>query len=359
MNEQQLARMISGSDEELTPQNYREYPCLSQTLLKRFDTHPSKALEEFDLSGPSINKGSVVDIMLLDGPETFEDGYYIEEDVRPNSDSIAAIAEGVFQRILEAEENGNDLFYNGKVEAEVIAEEAKQVGYGQSWKDSTVLRKFGEDNGWEYVASLYKNRGKIGITQGQYDECVAAKQTLLTHPFTKHYFINPDPNIEIHNQLPLKGALAVDSESEDSTVTKHGLVHIKGLLDIVITDHNNKTVTPVDLKTTSSFLNGWVNYSFEKYGYDIQAAYYSMLMSQNMDSFAKDYRLMPFEFVVYSFASETPFVVPLTYKRISQDMTRVYNLVNDFKWHIDKDLWEYPREVYENNGRITIGVEDE
>lgn len=63
----------------------------------------------------------------------------------------------------------------------------------------------------------------------------------MSNPFTREYFINDYSHIELIHQFPIYFKL------ED--------MDCKALLDGVKIDHENKTVTPFDLKTTSK--NSW------------------------------------------------------------------------------------------------------
>jgi hypothetical protein len=82
---------------------------------------------------------------------------------------------------------------------------------------------------------------------------------------------------------------------------------VRGMLDLVIIDHFNKTIYPIDLKTSST--PEWEFFrSFIKWRYDIQARLYWQILKYNIDQHSefKDYEVADFTFIVINKETLTP-----------------------------------------------------
>ena len=186
--------------------------------------------------------------------------------------------------------------------------------------------------------------------------------TLKTHEFTRDYFKDNRSHIEIQFQVPILWDPSFYDDSLDGKA--------KSLLDIVILDHKNETVLPVDLKTTGSSV-----FTFEskmtKWRYYIQGAYYYDAINWRVDNHDEisDYQVLPFEFVVISRQNLNN---PLVYTMTEQDLDAGRNggelsyngrevrgwieLMKDLKWHQENNKWNYSREIYENDGKIELDM---
>lgn len=105
--------------------------------------------------------------------------------------------------------------------------------------------------------------------------------------------------------------------------------------------------------------------SFLKWRYDLQAAFYSEALRQQYPG----YKVMNFKFIVIS---SLQLKKPLIYKCTDTDLLvgkhggmNTFNnrkikgyeqLMDDYVWHSENNLWEYPREVYERNGEVDLNV---
>ena len=84
---------------------------------------------------------------------------------------------------------------------------------------------------------------------------------------------------------------------------------------LIIVDYEDKTIIPVDLKTSSS--KEWdFQHSFEKWMYPIQARLYWLIIKTNLinDDYFKDFTLKNYRFIVVNRDSLKPLVweFPLT-----------------------------------------------
>ena len=126
-------------------------------------------------------------------------------------------------------------------------------------------------------------------------------------------------------------------------------------------------VRPYDLKTTSSPV--WqFRKSFEKYNYFRQAAFYTYALA-NTENFAdyKDFTWEPFKFVVAQKKKDTP---PIVYEVTQNDLhcgrwggrlrknnvklKGFHNLIEDYQWHVQTEVWDMPRTEYLNKGKLDV-----
>lgn len=321
----------------LTKENYREYPAINYSYLSKLATDPSTVNKEHKVEGDGVTFGDVLDILLTQGQEEFDRQYIVATIERPVGQM------GEFVDILYQE------FQDDIDEAGEIAYE--KVGFKRdSWEK--VQKRF-EKEGKDYFHFLLESTGKKVIDPETLMKVHKAIDTLKNHEFTWSYFsekVDPIKNVEELYQLPIEFDLKG--------------YKCKSLLDKVIIDHINKTIQPLDIKTMSDYVSTF-SISFQKWKYYLQAAFYTEGLKQKYP----DYEIKPFKFIVIS---SQQLDKPLVYTCTDHDLLvgklggintftnrkvkGFEQLIDDYIWHLSNDLWEYPREVYEKNGEIELGV---
>ena len=301
-------------------------------------------LDGIEKKTKSLDFGSLLDIRLLT-PNDFDNTFYILSNM-PSTAFKALADEYIRLKEIYSESGANeDLFDRDSC----ILQARENIGFDARLKDATVIKQFIE-NCNDYVIELTNDRAKDKILVSTYDVtlCDTLIDMLKTNQFTSKYF-NPTENIEVLTQLIIEFK---DKEGRD----------IKCKLDMVYIDHNNKTITPIDVKTYSeSFV---ANYYKFKYYY--QAAIYSsgiIWYMLNVRPELADYKLNLFEFITINSCGKFP---PLIYKIPSNHLETAsfggmlnnrtikgwVELLNDFYWHLQEDRWEYSREVYTNGFKM-------
>lgn len=197
-----------------------------------------------------------------------------------------------------------------------------------------------------------------------------AKNSLLLSDFTKDIF-NPEENIEVINNLEIIVEIDIylllgldgiiksflgysDAEGEVDS----NKIRIKVILDKVLINHAAKTVKIVDLKTMSDKVHTFP-FSIKNYKYYIQDWLYVKAV-ENCEQF-KGYKVDGVEFVVVSFndykvakfriSQQDKYALAHGYKDLYGNRHRgILHLLKDLNWHLENNLWEYEREVYESKG---------
>lgn len=221
-----------------------------------------------------------------------------------------------------------------------------------------VSKFFATPEAVEYYDGINSGSSKIKLSKDEYESVEKSKELIMDSPFAYSYFIPSNTWIELLHQVPIY--FSYNSEE------------FKALLDGVRINHKDKTIEPFDLKTTGKTVYDFID-SFLMYGYFRQCALYEQAIlseaSPVKSLLDEGYKLLDFTFIVAEtkLSSTNPAIIFKTtekdrwhgihggqvkgkhYKGINQ-------LLEDFRWHQKTNLWTYPREVYQNEGVITLDI---
>lgn len=330
---------------QVSEEEYRNDPAYSYSTIARFNREGFNGLDNlFDkLDTPSLLFGSMVDTLITDGQEGFDNNYLVA-DFPSVPDSIVKIVKSLFEEFGVEHRSLNII-----PDIEIIRH-AGIFEYQNNWKPETRAKVI-KEKGADYYNLLFLAADKTIVSNEDYIPVVSCVETLKTSPVTKFYFESDNPfnnNIERLYQLKFKGTW----ES----------INLRCMADLVIVDHENKTVTPCDLKT--SFHYEWEFYhSFMTWNYWIQAQLYWYIIRQNMDNdpLYKDYKLLDYRFIVISKKSMKPLVwiyndttatVSLTYGTRGQYVCRNWREIVGELHHYMITRPEYPQGIRPENDLI-------
>ena len=331
----------------MTIKEYRELLLPGYSVLSKLTGDPrdvKKAIDGERKETRSLGLGSLVDI-LLTSPEEFHDNFYVLDGNVPTEAYLNLAKEYIrLKELYLIETQGNiELFDKNKT----ILQARSNINFQSNWKEATLLTNF-EENCTEYIAKVEEADGRTLISPYDYSLGKRLTEGTKTNPFTSRYF-NAEEGIEIIYQLPIV------------FVTKEGY-ELKSLPDVVYIDHNNKTIQILDIKTFGeSFLKNYF-----KYKYYYQGAIYTFAVTSYLFNERKDlmeYSMLPFKFIAID-TSEN--YLPTVYQMREEDLTAAtwggtisdrkvigwLKLTEDFYWHLNKDMWDYSREVYEKGFKI-------
>lgn len=336
-------------------EEYFKSPRISNSLLGLINT---PKLFKFFLDNPDIENeetkalriGSALDC-LLTSPDRWNNDFNVIDVVRPG---------GMMQKFLDSLPPG----LNQDSDIEFYRDAYNKSGYKKSIQlvVKDLWSKFNLEEYYKAISSIKPNQTLL--SKDEFDLVTVVKESLLSNPFTREYFINDYSHIELIHQFPIYFKL------ED--------MDCKALLDGVKIDHENKTVTPFDLKTTSK--NSWdFPIAFWEYGYYRQCALYTEAIKDYMNRMKDiiswgDYELKPFEFVVVKkelgrFVAGAPFIWVVADSDLYagmhggkltippyRKMPGILELIQALKWHIKTNKWELPYELYQTNGKTELKI---
>lgn len=300
---------------------------------------PKTLLQRTVLKSSGVSFGSICDIMLVDRvtkSKHFKERYYCHEGNKPTA-TLGLLCDIILN-------NYNELPDKTKI-LEIIKLNEFWPG---STKEESILAKFDIPEFWNYIKIKHENRDKEVIMHKDLldaEECVSA---LLNHKHTKHLFEN---SFENYYQYEFN--------------SEYKGFKIRGFIDKMSIDHKNKIVYMDDIKTGSSKASEFMS-SFIKFGYYFQEAVYTNAFTQiAKDLGLENYKLAPFRFIFIGRFEKVPFVFEVTkkwhdaaingfktssgykYKGLSETVDEIY-------YHWFNKLYEFPMEVYKENGLIKL-----
>lgn len=229
----------------------------------------------------SLTFGSMVDCLVTEGPEVFDEKYCIAKEFNLSDNQKSVIRE---------------LSHFGYKNLEDIPPQTVIEDLSCYYKNpKTQFTKLLED-GSEYYRFLYENKDKTPVDYQMYQDAIDTANVLLSSPVTRSFFKSDSDDIDIFHQLKFNG--------------EYNGIPITCMVDSLYIEHATKKIWPIDLKTTCANYEWEFPKSFVKYGYHLQARLYSYILRQVMDKddFYKDYQLMDFVFVYISRTNKNPLI---------------------------------------------------
>lgn len=327
--------------------NYRASKAINNSLLGLLNPdqagHPLKFVTVWqnpieDEGTSSTRLGTVVH-------KYFEDAAKFAMIATKPNESISNIVELAF-RICEMNFN----FPSGiDAVTEVLYEASQQLSYGGNWKKETVIKKLEEGGALEYFQFLKTNNEKGLIvldaaTAAQVNGCV--KGIKANHRANdlleaKAVPVRPGGSIDgisVWNELEIYFKLL----GEDC----------KALVDKLIVNHSTKTITIVDLKTTSKAV-ALFQESFEFYHYYRQMAFYQLAVISYL--YDLGISIEAYEITVQIIAVETTGmqcceVIGISDEWIEKGYTEINSLMDRFRFHQANGDWSMSMESQQNGG---------
>lgn len=271
---------------------YRKDPALSYSTLSKFEREGFNNIDNLftPISTSSTVFGQCVDSIITGGQEEFDERFMVAE-FPSTPDSIIKIVKSLFSQYGD--------FYRSLITIpdDVIIKETEYQSYQMNWKPETRAKVI-KEKGADYYNLLFIAGSKTILDTSTHQDVCNAVRALKDSKATQFYFAedNPfEPNIERFYQLKFKG--------------EFNGVKYRNMADLIIVNHKEKWVKPVDLKTSSH--TEWDFYkSFVDWRYDIQARLYWAIIRQNMDKdeYFKDFKLLDYDFIVVNRRTLTPLV---------------------------------------------------
>jgi len=319
-------------------QKYRDTTAVSYSVLSALSGHPRSLTETDSEEKSHYTFGLLVDCLMFT-PEDYNEMFY-ETSVTKPGDKMGDWLEAYLNLEIPADYQLH--------EAEELVLQARGIsGYDKRLSDEVALKKFNETC-LPYLDEVARSGGRLLITPEVLQEAIAMESKLLSNEFTARYFRSDDKDVEIKFQVPFYYVF------ED--------LEFKSLADIVIYDHKNHTLEVADLKTTGKPLL-YFEKDYTDYKYYIQASLYHLVAQLAHPEYTvMDY----FDFIVAN-TTEEPMIWRANQEHLSLGLyggvTRfgrkirgVYQLIEDYKWHVSNQKFDYPASVYTNNGRKLIDV---
>lgn len=328
----------------MTEEEYRALPSeeyFSASFLKMFDKEGAKCLTEKILyDNKELLKGSVIDTLAFDN-NNFENIYYVSDAIKEPTDNELKLLRVLKDTLTTEDISDKDYIQHG---LDII----KSQELWSNVKNKEILtKKLLNENFVKNLKSFINSKDKIVISGNDYMNALETVKNLKNNKFTKEYFSNKDiSKKQVLFQIPIIFNIKDDK--------------FKSLLDIILIDHEKKTVTAVDLKTGFDVNKSFI-WSILKWRYDIQAALYTKALEFYISKHGLvDYSIENPIFI-YTQVSQSdrpyPFefssnIVKGAFRGFTLKNGYVYKgileLVEEIKWHRETNIYNYTKKEYED-----------
>ncbi len=348
----------------MVEQEYRAYPAISQSQLKLLlgpDPSLFNTVREPELYFEEKKHfiiGDAVDCQLTRPIKEFNNKFHVSNIQNKPSDTIKSIINQVYDHVKEI--HGREILTIDRY-PNAILDSCNDHEYQSRWNDQTRINKVVE--AYEYWEDLKSAEGKTVLSSEENDLISQIVMSIRTSPNTSKYF-QTSKDVEVLYQLaiyfPCQG------------------VDCKALLDMVVINHKEKTIQPIDIKTMGD-QSIYFPKSLRQRRYDIQAAFYTEALKSK--KVYDTYEILPFKFIVESTVkpgnplvfkcdktlleigklgrsairlsgvSETR-LVDTYYGRI-EPIKGFIELLEDYKWYMEHGF-ETPRVIVAREGELDI-----
>lgn len=285
---------------EMSEQEYHAHSAWSYSQIARYAREGFSAITNIHnpiTATAAMEFGSLLDAMLTQ-PEKVNDMYAVLETTPPPAEK--GVLDALMLRTTDAFES---------VPENTIISVMDMVGYQPKWKNDTRLAK---------VASYAKyfnirQSGKKIVSQQDWNDAVEMVDIIHNDVYLKDIFGQGIKNgMEYLYQMKIFFNVLVEIDGDEY------VVDMKAMPDLVVVNHNDKTIQPVDLKTSSLPAYNFPD-SFVKFRYDIQASIYTcaLMRLRDADTSYVDYKILPYLFVDISREDKVPLV--FNYDPLAED----------------------------------------
>jgi hypothetical protein len=216
----------------ITEPEYRKRPELSYSTLSTYERSGFDNLDHlFDkVESPSLLFGSIVDTILTDGMDAFNE-HYIVLDI-----NVTDGGKDVCNKLLELYPNSTSF---EEIPEEYVSYAAKEAGFWKAdkWDKIRYREVLKTGNIAEYFNALVSS-DKTVIDTFTYNDTLKSVNALRTSPATQGYFADNDPMSPIRRYYQLKFAAKFEG------------VGYRCMMDLAIVDYEDKKIIPCDLKTS-------------------------------------------------------------------------------------------------------------
>lgn len=216
----------------------------------------------------------------------------------------------------------------GKSDDKIEAEALEMVNTFKEFIDDEIER-------------IINNDDRLNITFGELTELKTIEKNIQDHKKANELIYPTDPNIETY------------SEHHINWVHDTG-IQCKSLIDRLLINDNTKTITLVDLKTTSK-INKF-DESMIEYGYYRQIAFYKQAIKWWLENIKDiDFSNYSFEAYIVAISTDVNTKNEIRVFSISKDYTDRYDIVIDniltnIKWHNDNNTFQHSKHYYDGDG---------
>lgn len=313
---------------------------LSYSRISDFDRNGPKALiRPSNPEGEGLRFGSYVDDLLVDkvtGSENCKQLYVVYDDNKPTA-TLGTLCDIIIDNY--------DTIPNSNTVLKIV----RHNGFWSNIKlEEKLISNFDKDEFWSYLKIKFETKDKIVVTQKESQDAEECVNLLLNHKHTHWLFNN---HFENHYQYKFE--------------YYYKGFHLRGIIDKMSIDHENKIVYMEDIKTGSSRADEFTK-SFIKYCYYFQEAVYTKAFDSICEQLGLiGYTLAPFKFIFIGRGEKVPHIFEISDKwhsaaingfttKAGYKYTGLDENLDLIYYHWKNKLYDFSQEVYENNGSLIL-----
>lgn len=285
----------------ITEEEYRALPALSYSAIARYSREGYSCIPHLfePISSPSLTLGSVLDCLITEGFDVFNKKYFVSAFNPENKsskvymdiykifyDNPLPIGQLIdkYPDEIEVVMNNND-YYKNKVFKSRIKE---LLDYSAFYED------------------IIKANNRIIISQDMYEDANKMYQSLFNNHLTHGILFDDKSSMKKYWQIKFQTNLAG--------------IDVKCMFDLLLVNDNNKTIYPVDLKTTSTEPYKFFD-SFVHWGYQIQVRLYTQILKNVIKNTKyENYKISTYKYVVVNKNFNNPLVFDIPFSLEEGDL---------------------------------------
>lgn len=338
----ELEQLMNESIEKLEKEFYNKKFEFSYSSLNKLMWNPAVfhqlyilGIKEEKTDAHLVN-GKLVHGLLLE-PEKFNEQFLVSPSNLPTG-SIRTVVDRIYYHHVELAKDG-DVRENLVEFTNAIIDVLKDINLHQTLKtDQQRLDKILTPEAINYWNFLKSKGNKTLIDQETYDFCNNAVEIIKTNKDICKLIgckLNEFDNKEVFNEIKL---------SCNINEKPFGL---KGIVDNLVIDHDEKVLYINDVKTTSKDLKDFPE-TLEFYGYWMQAAIYSSLVVSNYAKLIDDGYELKFNFVVID-KMYNVYAFPVSHNTLIGWLDRLEGCLNKANWHYTNNEFNLPYDFATNS----------
>lgn len=311
---------------------------LSYSRLADYDRNGARALIDRDSQETTATKrGNLVNDLLF-GNVDIEETYFIKNHEDPKN-TLLKLANIIVENYLDIPS---------------IEEVFKIIERNELWvrtkNPDKMLANFNVPEFWEYLELKLKGVDKPLITPSMLVEAEELVYILKSHSHSKHFF--KSYNGDLITEYPFK--------------VKYGeSVLLRGIVDMIVIDHVNKTFRIIDLKTGANKYSKFQQ-SILEWRYYLQEAVYMYAADEiKKELGVSDYKTLPFQFLYIGITEKIPVVYEVTENRHLSGIhgfttpsgytyKGMIQLIDEVEYLHRHKQYEYDFDTHKNNGLLML-----
>lgn len=317
---------------------------LSPSALKLMLESPKVYFKHYVLNeketktGKHFDEGSLVHCMVLE-PEELHNKF-VNMGISVPTDSTRLCLEHLLtlgRNASELEEYSEEIItYLKDINLhQSLVDDKKPDKNGKMYTgDEKRLAKIITDNSKEYFRIQIEGRDKIIVDAASWDKCYAKAEAILSNEKANFLLKKVNANDEVRYEIEL---------SDRPDELQYG---VKGILDVIKVDRENKTIYVSDVKTHSGKLKDFAT-SAEKYDYWLQPIVYKILAESLLRGKAFDYKII-FHYIVVD-QNDDVYCFPVEESSMERYFNDLVNMINKkVTYHITTQDFTLPYEFANN-----------